>query len=147
MANANHLLIGLGGTGGKIIRSLRKVVFQNFCEDQATGTTLRDLYIASSYEMMKHDDPTWRILGQSVQLPLSGQLLISGLNLAGVLDNIGSYPGIAPWIGTREAFRELLNSANAANIVGGQKRHLGRFLFACQITKFREQLQSLVREM
>jgi len=96
---------------------------------------------------MKHDDPSWKILGESVQLPLSSQLLISGLNLGTVLDNIGSYPGIAPWIGDREAFRELLNSANAANIVGGQKRHLGRFLFACQVTKFREQLQSLVREI
>jgi Tubulin like len=147
MANANHLLIGLGGTGGKVIRSFRKAVFQHFRGEQPRGANLRYLYIDSSDEMMKHDDPTWRILGQSVQLPLSGQLLISGLNLAGVLDNIGSYPGIAPWIGNRESFRELLNSANAANIVGGQKRHLGRFLFACQVTKFREQLQSLVREM
>src|SRR5262249_41881612 len=97
--------------------------------------------------MMKHDDPSWKILGESVQLTLSSQLLISGLNLGTVLDNVGSYPGIAPWIGDRNAFRELLDSANAANIVGGQKRHLGRFLFACQVGKFREQLQSLVREM
>ena len=96
---------------------------------------------------MKHDDPSWRILGQSVQLPLSSQLLILGLNLTSVLDNIGSYPGISPWIGNRDMFRDLLNSANAANIVGGQKRHLGRFLFACQATKFRDQLGSLVREM
>ncbi|MBV5290651.1 MAG: hypothetical protein J0648_12645 [Pelodictyon phaeoclathratiforme] len=26
----NHLLIGLGGTGGKILRALRKNVFQEF---------------------------------------------------------------------------------------------------------------------
>jgi hypothetical protein len=26
----NHLLIGLGGTGGKILRALRKTVFQEF---------------------------------------------------------------------------------------------------------------------
>jgi Tubulin like len=44
-------------------------------------------------------------------------------------------------------FRELLNAANAANIVGGQKRHLGRFLFACQVSRFRDQVQSLVREI
>jgi hypothetical protein len=113
MANANHLLIGLGGTGGKIIRSLRKAVFQRFGGEQTKGANLRYLYIDSSDKMMKHDDPTWRIFGQSVQLPFWGQLLISGLNLAGVLDNIGSYPGIAPWIANREAFRGLLNSANA----------------------------------
>ena len=147
MANANHLLVGLGGTGGKIIRSFRKTIYQSFRSEQPKGANVRYLYIDSSDEMMKHDDPTWRILGQNVQLPLSSQLLISGLNLASVLDNVGSFPGIAPWIGNRDAFRELLNSANAANIVGGQKRHLGRFLFACQITKFREQLQTLIRDM
>ena len=37
MANANHLLIGLGGTGGKIIRSLRKAVFQHFRGEQPKG--------------------------------------------------------------------------------------------------------------
>jgi len=147
MANANHVLIGLGGTGGKIIRSFRRTIYQNYRAEQPKGANIRYLYVDSSDEMMKHDDPSWKILGQSVQLPLSSQLLISGLNLGSVLDNVGSYPGIAPWIGNRDAFRELLNSANAANIVGGQKRHLGRFLFACQVNKFREQLQSLVREI
>jgi hypothetical protein len=147
MAIANHLLIGLGGTGGKILRSFRKTIFQSFRSEQPKGANVRYLYIDSSDEMMKHDDPSWKILGQSVQLPLSSQLLISGLNLGSVLDNISSYPGISPWIGDREMFRQLVNSANAANIVGGQKRHLGRFLFACQVNRFREQLQSLVREM
>jgi hypothetical protein len=147
MPNTNHLLIGLGGTGGKILRSLRKAIFQEFRNEQPKGANVRYLYVDSSDEMMKHDDPSWRILGQNVQLPLSSQLLISGLNLTSVLDNIGSYPGISPWIGNRDMFRDLLNSANAANIVGGQKRHLGRFLFACQINKFRDQLGSLVREM
>lgn len=147
MANANHLLVGLGGTGGKIIRSIRKSIYQNYRAEQPKGANLRYFYIDSSDEMMKHDDASWKILGQSVQLPLSSQLLVSGLNLGSVLDNIGSYPGISPWIGDRDAFREILNSANAANIVGGQKRHLGRFLFACQVGRFREQLQSLVREM
>jgi len=147
MPNTNHLLIGLGGTGGKVLRSLRKTIYQNFRDEQPKGANVRYLYVDSSDEMMKHDDPSWRILGQSVQLPLSSQLLISGLNLTSVLDNIGSYPGISPWIGNRDMFRDLLNSANAANIVGGQKRHLGRFLFACQVNKFRDQLGSLVREM
>jgi hypothetical protein len=147
MANANHVLIGLGGTGSKIIRSFRRNVYQNYRAEQPKGANIRYLYVDSSDEMMKHDDPSWKILGQSVQLPLSGQLLISGLNLGSVLDNVGNFPGIAPWIGDRDAFRELLNAANAANIVGGQKRHLGRFLFACQVGRFREQLQSLVREI
>jgi len=30
----NHLIIGLGGTGGKIIRAFKKVIFQEFRSDQ-----------------------------------------------------------------------------------------------------------------
>jgi Tubulin like len=144
---SNHLLIGLGGTGGKILRSFRKTIFQNFRSEDPKGVNVRYLYVDSSDEMMKHDDPTWRILGQSVQLKKTSQLMISGLNLAQVLDNVGNYPGISPWIGGKEQFRNILTSANAANVVGGQKRRLGRFLFACMAGKFREQVQALVKEM
>ena len=72
MAIANHLLIGLGGTGGKILRSFRKTIFREFRSEQPKGANVRYLYIDSSDEMMKHDDPSWKILGQSVQLPLLG---------------------------------------------------------------------------
>jgi len=143
----NHLIIGLGGTGGKILRSLRKTIYQNFRSEDPSGVNIRYLYVDSSDEMMAHDDSTWKILGQSVQLKRTSQLKISALNLAQVLDNLGSYPGISPWLGSRETFRNILSSANAANIIGGQKRRLGRFLFACYATQFRNQVDAFVKEM
>src|SRR5215470_15691165 len=144
---SNHLVIGLGGTGGKILRAFRKMIYQNFRSEDPDKINVRYLYVDSSDEMMAHDDPSWKILGQSVQLKKTSQLRISGLNLASVLDNLGSYPGISPWIGSRETFRNILSSANAANIIGGQKRRLGRFLFACLATQFRKQVDALVKEM
>jgi hypothetical protein len=144
---SNHLVVGLGGTGGKILRAFRKMIYQNFRAEDPEGINVRYLYVDSSDEMMAHDDPSWRILGQSVQLKKTSQLKISGLNLSSVLDNLSSYPGISPWLGSKDQFRNILSSANAANIVGGQKRRLGRFLFACLAHKFREQVQALVREM
>ncbi len=143
----NHLVIGLGGTGGKIIRSFRKLVFQNFRAEDPSGARVRYLYVDSSKEMMAHDDPTWKILGHSVQLKKTSQLAIDGLNLGQVLDNVGSYPGISPWLGSKDQFRNILSSADAANIVGGQKRRLGRFLFACKADKFMDQAKALVKEM
>ena len=73
---ANHLIIGLGGTGGKIIRSFRKAVFQAFRKEDADGVNLGYLYVDSSAEMMAIDDPSWKILGTSVQLNKRSQLLI-----------------------------------------------------------------------
>ncbi|MBV8807886.1 MAG: hypothetical protein JO033_04355 [Acidobacteriaceae bacterium] len=66
--NANHFLIGIGGTGGKILRALRKTIFQEFRKKTPTAQVLAYLYVDSSDEMMALDDPTWKILGTSVQL-------------------------------------------------------------------------------
>jgi hypothetical protein len=146
-AHRNHLIIGLGGTGGVIIRSLRKIVYQTFRGDIPPTVNLRYLFVDSSTELMSPDDPSWKILGHSVQLPERSQLHISGMNLKDVVTNLGAYPGLKPWLGNREDWNDILSSADAANIIGGQKRRLGRFLFATSAGKFRQRVSELVHEM
>ncbi|HMW19181.1 MAG TPA: tubulin-like doman-containing protein [Accumulibacter sp.] len=142
----NHVIIGLGGTGGKIIRAFRKLIFREFRRDQPDGVDLAYLYVDSSSEMMAADDPTWKTLGVSMQLPAASQLLITDANLGARLEHIDSYPGIQPWIGSRDQWRDILNSIVGVTL-GGQKRRLGRFLFACKIDLFRERVQALVRRV
>lgn len=142
----NHVIIGLGGTGGKIVRALRKLIFQEFRSEQPRDMALGYLYVDSSSEMMAADDPGWKTLGVSVQLPAASQLLITEANLAARLENIASYPGIQPWIGAREQWLDILNSIVGVTL-GGQKRRLGRFLFACKIDLFRERVQAQVRRV
>ena len=142
----NHLLIGLGGTGGKILRALRKNIFQEFRGNEPEIVKLRYLYVDSSKEMMSIDDSSWRILGESVQLAPRSQLLITGGNLNQILDNLGGYPNIQPWIGNREQWQDILNSI-VGETLGGQKRRLGRFLFACKSVSFKDQLKQLAGEL
>src|ERR1700681_570827 len=142
----NHLIIGLGGTGGSILRSFRKLVYQNFRTTEATNVNLRYLYVDTRNDVMG-DEASWKILGTSVQLPQSSQLEISGMNLNSMLDNINDYPGIAPWIGSREQLRAVVNSVEGAQIFGAQKRRLGRFLFACRVAEFRQRVLDLVKEL
>ncbi len=144
--SSNHLIIGLGGTGGKIIRAFRKTIFQEFRKDTPDGVQIGYLYVDSSAEMMGIDDPTWKILGSSVQLGKASQLLIKGMNLQGVLDNVQNYPGIKNWIGDRTLWKDILNSI-VGEVLGGQKRRLGRFLFANNADKFNGQIQELVRQI
>jgi hypothetical protein len=144
--NANHLIIGLGGTGGKIIRSFRKTIFQEFRKDSPDGVNVGYLYVDSSSEMMDVDDPSWKILGNSVQLDKRSQLLIQEADLAQRLQNINNYPGIKPWIGDPEQWRDILGSIIGVTL-GGQKRRLGRFLFACKVDQFLQQTQSLVKDL
>jgi hypothetical protein len=142
----NHLLIGLGGTGGKILRSLRKGVFQEFRKNDSASVNLRYLYVDSSREMMALDDSTWKTLGESVQLDKRSQLLIQGGDLDYILSNLDTFPNIKPWIGSRDQWQDILNSI-VGETLGGQKRRLGRFLFACKAQEFKNQLIQLVAEM
>ena len=142
----NHMLIGLGGTGGKILRALRKNVFQEFRGAETDLVKLRYLYIDSSKEMMAIDDASWRVLGQSVQLPPSSQLLITGGNLNQILDNLSGHPNIQPWIGNRDQWKDILNSI-VGETLGGQKRRLGRFLFASKSRSFKDQIKQLAGQL
>ncbi|MEO8615241.1 MAG: tubulin-like doman-containing protein, partial [Luteolibacter sp.] len=142
----NHLIIGLGGTGGKTILALRRTIYEEYRkkdpvishrEDNGTDSErahpmkLGYLYVDSSSELMTPDHASWKIPGDSLQLGRSSQLLIKGENLAGVLENLGAHPNISPWIGDRAEWRDILGSV-IGEALGGQKRRLGRFLFACR---------------
>jgi hypothetical protein len=140
----NHLVIGLGGTGGKIIRALRKSLYQEFHGTAPGAVGIGYLYVDSSSEMMAIDDPSWKTLGTSVQLSKASQLLITDANLTSRLDNLDSYPGLKHWLGSAQEWRDILNSIVGATL-GGQKRRLGRFLFACKADKYREQVQTQVK--
>jgi hypothetical protein len=143
---SNHFIIGLGGTGGKIIRSFRKAMYQEFRGNAVEGVNLAYLYVDSSNEMMAIEDASWKILGTSVQLNKRSQLLIQEANLRARLDNIDNYPGIKPWIGDPEQWRDVLGSIIGVTL-GGQKRRLGRFLFACKADLYKQQVQSLVKDL
>jgi|688.fasta_scaffold47581_2 hypothetical protein len=140
----NHLVIGLGGTGGKSIRALRKLIFAEQRLSAQSAPSIDFLYIDSSREMMSQTDPSWKVLGKSVQLPAASQLQITGEDLSSLLDNINNYPGIRDWIGSQGTWKEILGTI-VGEALGGQKRRLGRFLFARRVSDFKTKIQTLVQ--
>jgi hypothetical protein len=142
----NHLLIGLGGTGGRVLRSFRKLVYQAFREKMPDGLTIDYLFVDSDPKSFRDDDPSWTVLGRSVALPRRSQLSIQQANLRAVIDNLASHPNLKPWIGDRQSWGELLASLNV-DAAGGQKRRLGRFLFAMSARRFSDSSVTLVRDM
>ena len=143
---SNHLIIGLGGTGGKVIRSFRKAIFQEFRQEDPDGVHIAYIYMDSSGELMDLNDPTWKVLGQSVQLGQNSQVRIGGADLQTILDNIQNFPGIKGWIGDRNQWRDILNSI-VGETLGGQKRRLGRFLFANRVDDFNQRLRNQVNSL
>jgi len=146
----NHLVIGLGGTGGKIIRAMRKLVHQMHNGRTPSTPAIDYFYVDSDAQLFRQDEPSWKVLGgHSVQLGTSNQLHISknSMSLGDILANLGSYPGIRPWIGDVSRWSDLIGSKSAAEVRGGQRRRLGRFLFASEAENFAKMAGGLVRQM
>jgi hypothetical protein len=124
----NHLIIGLGGTGGRIIRELRKTL-ASVPAERLAGTHYEFLYVDSDPAMMKPDDPEWRVLGRSVQLDRRQTLHIGGMSTAPLLHNLEAYPHLRSWLGDIGQMRRFLD-ANVNPQAAAQRRRYGRLLFA-----------------
>ena len=127
---ANHLIIGLGGTGGSIICALRKRIYEEFrSEDPKGKANIEYLYVDSSLADLNNEED-WQTLGVSVQLKPAQRLSINGIG-ASVLDNLDNYPGINSFINRkdqtqlREGIGAIINEG-----IGGQRRRFGRMLMA-----------------
>lgn len=129
---SSHLIIGLGGTGGKIIRELRKRIYQEFRNvDPGNGVHIDYVYVDSSKDDLDSRSD-WKVLGKSVHLGEAQKVDINGLSTS-VLDNINQYPGLRAFMSDDDihmiradrAMGELIGAG-----IGGQRRRLGRMLLA-----------------
>lgn len=147
MALKNHLIIGLGGTGGKIMKAFRKRIYETFRsdipvdKDGEKNVNLGYLWVDSD-EKDLNDTLSWKVLGHGVHLGLNDRLHITGVD-AGIVDNIYNYPHIEPWLGDPKAFKDVLKGT-IGSVVGGQRRRLGRLLFAYNAGKFCNSVRSHV---
>ena len=126
----NHLFIGLGGTGGKVLRELRKRVYEDFGSDEpGNGLSIEYLYVDSSDDDL-NDREGWKVLGKSVHLKTDQKLSIHGISLS-MFSQLGQYPGINAILTKEDVkmFTEKLGPLVTAGI-GGQRRRLGRTLIA-----------------
>ncbi len=132
---ANHLLIGLGGTGGKILREMRKRIFEQFSSNTDTGKTHLEYIYVDSDKKDLYDDKSWNYLGQGVNLARRQKVDIHGIG-AGVLDEIQLFPGINAFI-NKDDLKELRSDQVSGIIdagIGGQRRRFGRILMANNVT-------------
>lgn len=129
---SNHLIIGLGGTGGKILREFRKRVYEEFnSNDPGKGVNLDYLYLDSSPSDLS-DRESWKVMGRPVHLPDSRLVSTNGIN-SDLLTNTQKYPGVAaflkPWeIEMLQRDNNMVQLINSG--IGGQRRRLGRMLIA-----------------
>lgn len=151
LENPNHLLIGLGGTGGKVLKAFKKRLYKEFPDDakrKKMHPAITFLYVDSTREMMNdnHKDPSWRVLGRDVTFTESEFVNIrpQSAGISQILDNIDSYPGLKHVVKNGNAMRNTLGEIREA---AGQKRRAGRIMFASCVNTFLSAVSSKYDEM
>lgn len=123
----NHLIVGLGGTGGKVIRALRKIVKTH---TDANGNSPSEAnfeyaYLDTSDGLLKETDQ-WTVLGQDCSLARAQTGIYAASGVRPILQDPDSYPGMRGWIEPRRVF-DFIDASTAG---AAQKRKLGRLVFA-----------------
>lgn len=125
---SNHILVGLGGTGGKILKAFKMRMFEEFPNaSDRDKQPVALLYVDSTDEMMGIGRPDFRVMGLDASFTNNEFLYIKDVDVAKILDNIENYPSVKGIINNVSAVKTAIGSLGQA---AGQKRRAGRLLFA-----------------
>ena len=129
--NSNHILVGLGGTGGKILRAFKMRVFEEFpTQEERSKLPVAILYVDSIDEMMPKDGRAradFRVMGQDASFTNNEFLNIKAVDVEHILDHIDNFPSVKGIVEDVTAVKSAIGSLGEA---AGQKRRAGRLLFA-----------------
>lgn len=145
---SNSLIIGLGGTGEKIIREFRKRYFEEFKSfEPQDGCNIEYLYVDSDESALRTN---WRSQGTSIALSNAQKVSTHGMNISD-LQQLEDRPQLQSFIsgGEVDIIEEKLGKLISEGI-GGQRRRLGRMLMASHVTQsggFMEMLKGRVKAL
>lgn len=146
----NHVIIGLGGTGGKIIREFRKRYFEENKDLSPHNNIFFDYIYVDSSEEDLNSKKNWKVLGTDISLSSSQKVSIQGISM-NMLHDLNHYPNINSFISDKDV--NLVETSLGKLIdagIGGQRRRLGRLLFSNYINSeqgFNQTLESTVRNL
>ena len=152
----NHLIIGIGGTGGKVIKAFRKAMYEEFRSvDPAprnggnNAVHVNYLYIDSSNRDLT-DSESWRTqgdVGALIALNKRHQLSIVYGDLQTRLRDREHYPVTHRYIGDRELWTDIFSQMKVQEAAGGQMRRLGVALFEPHCQSFVERVTASCNEL
>ena len=136
----NHILVGLGGTGGKILRAFKMRMFEEFPEfEERNSLPVSLLYVDSTKEMMGIGREDFNVMGKDASFTENEFLFIKSIDVPALLDSIGNYPQLKAIVNNVQAVRTAIGSLGEA---AGQKRRAGRLLFAANASRYISALQN-----
>lgn len=142
-STGNHILVGLGGTGGKILRAFKMRMFEEFPDsEERSKHPVSLLYVDSTTEMMPRNGrarPDFKVMGQDASFTNNEFLNIKAVDVEHLLDHINNYPMLKGIVDNVTAVKSAIGSLGEA---AGQKRRAGRLLFAANAVGYVNSLKN-----
>ena len=139
----NHILVGLGGTGGKILRAFKMRMFEEFPSEEARNKQpVSILYVDSTDEMMPidgHPRADFKVMGQDASFKNNEFLNIKAVDVNYILEHIDNYPTLKGIADNAAAVKTAIGALGEA---AGQKRRAGRLLFAANASGYVNSLKN-----
>ena len=145
----SQLIIGLGGTGGRVLSAFRKIVHEKLHGEMNPQWLWLDyIYVDSSEKDLKMEDPAlWNVMGHSIKLDENSLVRIPASNLSQYIENKSRYAYLAPWIGDETKWTNIIKDPKISEGAAGQKRRLGRLLFANGSQDFNRAINNKVQRL
>lgn len=140
----NHLIVGLGGTGGRVIREMRKTIAT--LNGKLNDAKFAYLYVDSDPAYMKPNHPEWRIVGRNVGLSTGEWVPIGGADVRPYVDNPAGHAKFRKMLGDPLSMKRFLDSQVDIH-AGAQRRRYGRLLFANKAGDFKDALVRKSQEL
>lgn len=129
----NHIIVGLGGTGGKVLRAFKMRMFEEFPTAEERRKPIALLYVDTTREMTGIGREDFNVMGQDASFTENEFLFIKGIDVKDILDNINNYPQLRGIVDNASAVRTAIGSLGEA---AGQMRRAGRLLFAANANEY-----------
>ena len=140
----NHILVGLGGTGGKVLKAFKKRLFQEFTPEERAKLPIGFLYVDTTDEMMHPGDKSWYVRGENAQFNANEFLYIKGIQPDEIFASPSSYPGLKGVVGDPVVMRRILGPFGVA---AGQMRRAGRILFGANVSMYRAAMENVYKRV
>lgn len=134
----NHILIGLGGVGGRVLKEFKKRLFLEFTPEERAQLPIGFLYVDASNEMMQPGDKSWLVHGENAQFNGNEYLYLNGIGISIIHAGSPSFPGLRSVLGDNP--EETFEAIGNIGCSSGGIRRAGRLLFGVNISSFKDRL-------
>lgn len=122
MAN-NHIIIGLGGTGGNVIKIFRQQIVDKYGEIDGVDAVKNIEFLYMDSNASEFEDEKWEYQGKNIKLQGNSTLVMK----AGVLnEKLQDYSSRPEFLGNDSDWGDVLADKELAKKAGNQMRRLGR---------------------